>query len=84
MADRPANIIGFYCRLAQAIGRFYLSGSSNGLKIKNLIFVMYTLIEVTTRQHETDFLELPVRLYKGNPWWIRPLDNDIRNVFDPE
>ena len=42
---------------------------------------MYTLIEVTTRQHETDFLELPVRLYKGNPWWIRPLDNDIRNVF---
>ena len=28
---------------------------------------MYTLIEVTTRQHETDFLELP----------------DIRNVFDP-
>ena len=44
---------------------------------------MYTLIEVTTRQHETDFLELPVRLYKGNPWWIRPLDNDIRNVFDP-
>ena len=38
---------------------------------------MYTLIEVTTRQHETDFLELPVRLYKGNPWWIRPLDNDI-------
>ena len=37
---------------------------------------MYTLIEVTTRQHETDFLELPVRLYKGNPWWIRPLETN--------
>ena len=30
---------------------------------------MYTLIEVTTRQHETDFLELPVRLYKGNDYY---------------
>ena len=43
MADRPANIIGFYCRLAQAIGRFYLSGSSNGLKSKNLIFLLCIL-----------------------------------------
>lgn len=82
MADRPANIIGFYCRLAQAIGRFYLSGSSNGLSQK-IYFLLVYFIEVTTRQHETEFLELPVRLYKGNPWWIRPLDNDIRNVFDP-
>lgn len=43
---------------------------------------MYNLIEVTTRQHEMDFLELPVKLYKGNSYWIRPLDQDIRNVFD--
>lgn len=27
---------------------------------------------------------MPVRLYKGNPNWIRPLDNDLRKVFDPQ
>lgn len=29
------------------------------------------------------FLELPVRLYKDDPKWIRPLDKDIEGVFDP-
>jgi hypothetical protein len=27
---------------------------------------------------------LPVRLYKNEPHWIRPLDKDIESVFDPE
>ena len=28
-----------------------------------------------------EFIELPVRLYKGVSNWIRPLDTDIEDVF---
>ena len=42
-----------------------------------------TLVEVTNKQTEKEFIKLPVRLYKGEENWIRPLDQDIRNVFDP-
>ncbi|MCU0353579.1 MAG: hypothetical protein MUD08_07570 [Cytophagales bacterium] len=41
------------------------------------------LIEVTTARHRRAFLELPVSLYKNEPNWIRPLDQDIEKVFDP-
>jgi GNAT superfamily N-acetyltransferase len=41
------------------------------------------LIEVSTPAHRTAFLRLPVRLYKNDPKWIRPLDQDIEAVFDP-
>jgi len=30
------------------------------------------------------FLMLPVRLYRNNPFWVRPLDADIEGVFDPQ
>lgn len=33
--------------------------------------------------YQKEFLQLPVRLYQNNPCWIRPLDNDIEEVFDP-
>ena len=42
----------------------------------------YTLHEVTTPADVREFLELPVRIYSGNPNWVRPLDNDIEAVFD--
>ncbi|MGA0557218.1 hypothetical protein ACO2Q8_11240 [Larkinella sp. VNQ87] len=42
------------------------------------------LIEVTTRQHETDFLKVHTQINQGNPNWIRPLDKDVRSVFDPQ
>ena len=29
-----------------------------------------------------EFLLLPVRIYQHNPYWIRPLDKDINDVFD--
>lgn len=45
---------------------------------------MFALVEVTDKKTEKAFIELPVRLYKNNPYWIRPLDNDIRNVFNEE
>lgn len=42
-----------------------------------------TLVEVTNKQTEKEFIELPVRLYKDEENWIRPLDKDIECVFDP-
>jgi len=40
--------------------------------------------EVTTPQQAREFLMLPVRLYKEETKWIRPLDKDVDNVFDRE
>jgi hypothetical protein len=40
--------------------------------------------EVTTPAQRRDFLMLPVRLYKNEKNWIRPLDKDIESVFDPQ
>ena len=40
--------------------------------------------EVTTPQDIREFLSLPVRLYRNEPHWIRPLDKDIEAVFDRE
>jgi len=42
------------------------------------------LIEVTTKDHIREFIQLPVRLYQNNKTWIRPLDKDIEQVFDPK
>lgn len=38
--------------------------------------------EVITQQQVEEFLMLPVKLYKNEPNWIRPLDKDIDAVFD--
>ncbi len=43
---------------------------------------MYFIEEVKTKAQEEAFIKLPVKLYRTCPYWIRPLDNDIRNVFD--
>ncbi len=45
---------------------------------------MFTIKEVKTRQDVKEFLQLPVRLYKNEKNWIRPLDKDIEEVFDPQ
>ncbi len=44
----------------------------------------YTLTEVNTAEHARAFLQLPVDLYKNDPYWIRPLDKDVKAVFDPD
>ncbi len=44
----------------------------------------YTLKEVTTKRGEREFLDFAKRLYKGNPYWVCPLDSDIQNRFNPE
>jgi len=41
------------------------------------------LIEVKDKKTEKAFIQLPVRLYKGEENYIRPLDKDIKAVFDP-
>lgn len=44
----------------------------------------YKIIEVNTSQTRKEFLQFPVRLYKNENNWIRPLDKDIESVFDPK
>lgn len=39
--------------------------------------------QVTTAQDIRDFLELPLEIYKNDPNWIRPLEKDVEDVFDP-
>jgi len=40
-------------------------------------------IEVKEKKHIKEFLEFPIQLYKDAKEWIRPLDNDVEEVFDP-
>ncbi len=40
------------------------------------------LIEVITEEHKRDFINLPQKLYKDNPYWIQPLQKDVDGVFN--
>ena len=42
------------------------------------------LVEVTDNHTEKEFILLPVGLYKNEKHWIRPMDKDIKSVFDPQ
>ena len=41
------------------------------------------IIEVQSPKQKKDFLLLPLKIYRDDPNWIRPLDKDIEAVFDP-
>lgn len=41
------------------------------------------VIEVTDKAHAEDFLTVNVLLNKSNPKYIRPLDKEVNEVFDP-
>ena len=41
-----------------------------------------TLREVTDHRTERDFILTALPIYKEDPNWVRPLDKDIREVFD--
>lgn len=43
----------------------------------------YTIEEVLNEKQAREFLLLPVELYRNDKNWVRPLDNDINNVFNP-
>ena len=42
------------------------------------------LIEVEGRRLQKEFLKMPLSIYKNDPNYIRPLDKDIEDVFNPE
>lgn len=44
----------------------------------------YILKEVKTASDERVWLHVDRPIYKDCPMWVCPLDNDIRNVFNPE
>jgi len=39
---------------------------------------------VSDNRGEKEFLNFPARLYKNEKNWIRPLDDEIKKIFDPE
>ncbi|KAA9339882.1 hypothetical protein F0P96_04495 [Hymenobacter busanensis] len=41
------------------------------------------LVEVTTPALAREFIAFPPRLYRNDPNYIRPLDQDVEHVFDP-
>ena len=45
---------------------------------------MITVEEVQNTHQKKEFLDFPARLYKHDKNYIRPLDKDINEVFNPE
>ena len=45
---------------------------------------MTQLIQVLDKNSKKEFLEVPVILYKNDPNFIRPLNKDVNDVFDPK
>ncbi|MEI6681464.1 MAG: GNAT family N-acetyltransferase [Bacteroidota bacterium] len=41
------------------------------------------LLEVSSRKTKKQFLNLPDFIYKGDPFYVRPLDGEVESVFDP-
>ena len=42
----------------------------------------YNLIEVNNKSEIKQWLDFPAKLYKNDPHYVRPLDNEIEDVFD--
>ncbi len=42
---------------------------------------MYQLVEVTTKKQIRDFIQFPLNLYKGNPYFVPPLYADEKKLF---
>ena len=40
-------------------------------------------VRLGDKRLEREFVELPKRLYKDNPYWVCPFDSSIKAVFDP-
>jgi len=46
--------------------------------------MQFQIEEVVDQLSKQLFLELPVRLYKNESNWVRPLDDDIEAIFNPQ
>ncbi len=44
---------------------------------------LYQLLEITDAASRQEFLRFPAKLYKGDPNYIRPLDEDVEAIFEP-
>lgn len=42
------------------------------------------IVEVSTAADAKDFIRVNVLMNRNNPAWIRPLDNEVNDVFNPE
>ena len=42
------------------------------------------ITEAVSDKHKKDFLKVPKLLYKGDKYWVCPLDSEIESIFDPE
>lgn len=56
-------------------------GTENGIVYKEKD-MKYSIELVDNKRLADVFLLLPVDLYKNVPYWVRPFDHDINNVFD--
>lgn len=45
---------------------------------------MLSVIEVKTKKQRKEFVELPLRMYKGNPYFVPPLYADEMAMFTPK
>ncbi len=45
---------------------------------------MIEIIQVQTKKQRKEFVEYPLRLYKGNPWFVPPLYGDEMKTFTPK
>lgn len=41
------------------------------------------LLEVNSGKLEREFLRFPLKIYRNDPNWVRPLDDEIIQIFDP-
>jgi GNAT superfamily N-acetyltransferase len=41
------------------------------------------IIEVNDKESRKEFIRFPKELYKNDPYWVCPLDNEVESVFDP-
>lgn len=55
---------------------YFLSITLNGRRMK--------IVEVSDKDSEKEFIELPFQLYRDDPNWIAPLRQDIKKVFNPQ
>src|SRR5579859_5810298 len=61
------------------------AGVKSKMKVRNLYFCnIMELILVTTPSQAKEFIQANVELNRSQPGYIRPLDNDINEVFNPE
>jgi GNAT superfamily N-acetyltransferase len=42
------------------------------------------LVQVLDKRFSKEFLEVPITIYKNDPKFIRPLNKDVNDVFDPK